>query len=124
MKDVQNFLKDFQKEMNWEITDKNYQESRSSMLNNYMLLTTEVGEVAEEFRSIFTRTSELAEENNISEEQAFKLAKNMHKENVGKELSDCIAYIMKFANYLEIDLNESFYSKMKEVKMRRNKDAG
>ncbi|WP_099157854.1 MazG nucleotide pyrophosphohydrolase domain-containing protein [Virgibacillus ndiopensis] len=124
MKDVQDFLKNFQKEMNWDIKGNNYQESRSSMLNNYMLLTTEVGEVAEEFRSIFNNTTKLAEDNNISEEEAFKLAKNINKEKIGKELSDCIAYIIKFANYLEIDLDESFYNKMYEVKMRRNKDAG
>jgi NTP pyrophosphatase (non-canonical NTP hydrolase) len=122
VKDIQEFLKEFQKEMNWEISDKNYKESRSSILNNYMLLTTEVSEVAEEFRSIFNKTSKLIIEEGLNEELAFKLAKETYKENIGKELSDCIAYIVKFANYLEIDLQDSFYTKMNEVKHRVNKD--
>ena len=122
VKDIQEFLKEFQKEMNWEISDKNYKESRSSILNNYMLLTTEVSEVAEEFRSIFNKTSKLIKEEGLNEELAFKLAKEKYKENIGKELSDCVAYIVKFANYLEIDLQDSFYSKMNEIKLRVNKD--
>lgn len=107
--------------MNWEISDENYRESRASMLNNYMLLTTEVSEVAEEFRSIFNKTYQLTKEG-FNEEEAFKIAKNMYKENIGKEISDCIAYLVKFANYLDIDLEESFYTKMNEIKLRKNKD--
>jgi NTP pyrophosphatase (non-canonical NTP hydrolase) len=122
VKDVQEFLKEFQRDMNWEISDKNYQESRASILNNYMLLTTEVSEVAEEFRSIFNKTAKLINEEGLDEESAYKLAKELYKENIGKELSDCIAYIIKFANYLEIDLQDSFYSKMNEIKLRVNKD--
>ncbi|WP_033827204.1 MazG nucleotide pyrophosphohydrolase domain-containing protein [Bacillus andreraoultii] len=122
MKDIQEFLKNFQKEMNWEISDKNYKESRSSILNNYMLLTTEIGEVAEEFRSIFNKTYKLVKEEGLNEEEAFKIAKETYKENIGKELSDCLAYLAKFANYLEIDLDDSFYKKMSEIKSRVNKD--
>lgn len=122
MKDIQEFLKKFQKEMNWEISDKNYKESRASILNNYMLLTTEIGEIAEEFRSIFNKTYQLVKENGINENEAFQIAKEMHKQNIGKEISDCIAYLVKFANYLEIDLEDMFYKKMNEIKFRVNKD--
>nr|WP_316047427.1 hypothetical protein [Planococcus glaciei] len=38
-------------------------------------------------------------------------------------MADCLAYIMKFANFFDIDLEESFYGKMEEVKNRQNKDA-
>lgn len=122
MKDIQEFLKKFQKEMNWEISDKNYKESRASILNNYMLLTTEIGEIAEEFRSIFNKTYQLVKENGINENEAFQIAKEMHKQNIGKEISDCIAYLVKFANYLEVDLEDIFYKKMNEIKFRVNKD--
>ncbi len=122
MRDTQEFLKVFQKEMNWEISDRSYQEARSSLLNNYMLLTTEVGEVAEEFRAIFNKTDKLVNEMGLSEEEAFKLAKETYKENIGKEIADCIAYLIKFANYLEIDVEDSFYNKMDEIKSRVNKD--
>ena len=122
MKEIQKFLQKFQKEMNWEITDENYEESRASILNNFMLFTTEVGEVGEEFRAIFNETNQLMKDKHVNEEEAFEMAKEKYKENIGKELSDCIAYIVKFANYLEIDLEKSFYAKMKEIKLRENKD--
>lgn len=122
MRDIQAFLSEFQKDMNWEISEENYKESKASLLHNYMLLTTEVSEVAEEFRSIFNKTYRMVNNDGLNEEDAFKIAKDLHKENIGKELSDCIAYLVKFANYLDIDLEDSFYKKMEEVKLRVNKD--
>ena len=122
MRDVQEYLKTFQKEMKWEISNSNYKDTRASILNNYMLLTTEIGEVAEEFRAVFNETYKLINTDGMNEDQAFEIAKEMHKENIGKEIADCLAYLIKFANYLEIDLEESFYSKMNEIKLRVNKD--
>ncbi|MEH7120451.1 hypothetical protein V7128_23975 [Neobacillus vireti] len=122
MKDIQLFLRTFQKEMDWEISNENFKESKSSILNNYMLLTTEVSEVAEEFRSIFNKTIKLVKEEGYSENEAFKTAKELHKDSIGKEISDCIAYLVKFANYFDIDIETSFYSKMEEVRTRVNKD--
>jgi NTP pyrophosphatase (non-canonical NTP hydrolase) len=121
MKELQTFAKQYQKEMGWEISEESYAESRASLLNNYMLLTTEVAEVAEELRKAFNLTASNVE-NGMDEEQAFELAKNQIKENVGKELSDCLAYMLKFYNYFGIDAEESFYAKMEEVKHRKNKD--
>ncbi|WP_370452552.1 MazG nucleotide pyrophosphohydrolase domain-containing protein [Lysinibacillus sp. SGAir0095] len=115
-------MSNFQREMNWEISEENYRESKDSILHNYMLLTTEVSEVAEEFRAIFNKTYKLVSDEGMNEEEAFNIAKNQHKENIGKELSDCIAYLVKFANYLDIDLEDSFYKKMDEIKLRVNKD--
>ncbi|WP_445491597.1 hypothetical protein [Niallia sp. 03133] len=122
MRNIQEFLKDFQREMNWEISNNNFKESKSSLLNNFMLLTTEVSEIAEEFRSIFNKTRKLVKEEELSEDEAFKLVKEMYKENIGKEIADCIAYLVKFANYLDIDVEDSFFDKMEEIKTRENKD--
>lgn len=122
MKDMQTFLKNFHHEMGWEISDSNYKQSRSSLLNNYMLLTTELSEVAEEFRAIFNETKKLMKETNLSEDEAFSLAKEKQIDHIGHELSDCLAYLIKFANYFEINLEESFYSKMNIIKNRGNKD--
>ncbi|AVK85924.1 hypothetical protein C3943_21730 [Lysinibacillus sp. B2A1] len=121
MKKIQEFAAGFQKEMNWEIQTSEYEKSRSSLLNNYMLLTTEVSEVAEEFRKAFNITHKYKNDG-MEEDQAFKIAKNIVKEDIGKELADCIAYICKFANFFEIDLEDSFYKKMNEIKYRKNKD--
>lgn len=121
MKEIQTFAKQYQKEMGWEISEESYAESRDSLLNNYMLLTTEVAEVAEELRMAFNLTTKNVQ-NGMEEEQAFELAKNQIKENVGKELADCLAYMLKFYNFFGIDVEESFYAKMEEVKNRKNKD--
>ncbi|WP_155590033.1 MazG nucleotide pyrophosphohydrolase domain-containing protein [Lysinibacillus cavernae] len=121
MKKVQKFAAEFQKEMQWDIQTSEYEKSRSSLLNNYMLLTTEVSEVAEEFRRAFNITNKYINDG-IRKDQAFKLAKDIVKEDIGKELADCIAYICKFANFFEIDLEDSFYKKMNEIKNRDNKD--
>jgi NTP pyrophosphatase (non-canonical NTP hydrolase) len=121
MKEIQTFAKQYQIEMGWEISEESYAESRDSLLNNYMLLTTEVAEVAEELRMAFNLTTKNVQ-NGMEEEQAFELAKNQIKENVGKELADCLAYMLKFYNFFGIDVEESFYAKMEEVKNRKNKD--
>jgi NTP pyrophosphatase (non-canonical NTP hydrolase) len=121
MKEIQTFAKQYQKEMGWEITEESFVKSRDSLLNNYMLLTTEVAEVAEELRKAFNLTAYNVE-NGMDEDQAFESAKKQITENIGKELSDCLAYMLKFYNYFGIDIEESFYAKMEEVKNRRNKD--
>lgn len=121
MKEQQEFLKRFHKEMNWEISGDNYDETRTSLLNNYMLLTTEVSEIAEEFRAMFNDTY-MAVQNNEDEKESFQKVKEEYKENIGKEIVDCMAYLIKFANYFEIDLENAFYNKMDEVKKRKNKD--
>lgn len=120
MKEMQEYMRKFQQEMNWEIKNGNYEEAKTSLLNNYMLLTTEISEIAEEFRAIFNSTRENSKHQ--EENQAFITAKEQFKDNIGKEIADCFAYLVKFANYFDIDLEESFYGKMNEVKNRQNRD--
>lgn len=122
MKEAQAFAKQYQKEMGWSIEDSDYEKNRASLLNNYMLLTTEVAEIAEELRKAFNLTYNYVQ-SGMDEEEAFRLAAETVKEDIGKEMADCLAYIMKFANFFDIDLEESFYGKMEEVKNRQNKDA-
>ena len=122
MKELQEFAKQYQKEMGWSIEGESYEETRASLLNNYLLLTTEVAEVAEELRRAFNLTHKNTQ-NGMEEEAAFGLASEEVKEDIGKELADCLAYIMKFSNFFDVDLEESFYGKMEEVKNRQNKDA-
>ncbi|WP_186580593.1 MazG nucleotide pyrophosphohydrolase domain-containing protein [Aquibacillus kalidii] len=121
MKELQAYAREFQKEMNWDIQTVNYETTKSSLMNNYMLLTTEVAEIAEELRKAFNFTNTQIN-NGMNSEDAFRLAKEEIKQDVGKEMADCLAYITKMANYFEIDLEESFYAKMEEVKHRKNKD--
>lgn len=121
MKTLQKHADTFQKEMGWEIPNSSYPETRAALLNNYMLLTTEVAEVAEELRKGFNLTHAAVKEG-MDEMESFIAAKQEIREDVGKELADCLAYLTKIANFFEIDLEESFYEKMEEVKNRKNKD--
>lgn len=121
MKELQEFSKQYQKSMGWDINEDSYDNSRASILNNYMLLTTEVAEVAEELRKAFNMTNSYVK-NGMDEEKAFKLAKEHVTEDLGKEVADCLAYLLKLANFFDIDMEKSFYSKMEEVKNRNNKD--
>jgi len=122
MKKVQAFSQEFQSEMGWMISEDSFDKSRASLLNNYMLLSTEVAEVAEELRKMFNLTYRSIEAG-VDEDTAFEEAKAKVKDEIGKELADCIAYLMKFYNYFELDAEDSFYDKMDEVKNRKNKDA-
>ncbi|MGN8646534.1 MazG nucleotide pyrophosphohydrolase domain-containing protein [Gracilibacillus sp. HCP3S3_G5_1] len=121
MRELQTFMKNYHEEMNWEISGAHFEETKSSLLHNYMLFSTEVAEVAEELRKAFNQTNELINQGK-DEAEAFELAKASIKEDIGKELADCLAYMTKFANFFEIDLEEAFYRKMEEVKKRQNKD--
>lgn len=121
MKEIQEFIKHYQKDMGWEISEENYEKSQVSLLNNYMLLTTEVAEVAEELRRAFNLTASYTQEG-VEQSRAFQLAKDQIRENLGKELADCLAYMLKFYNFFDIDLETSFYAKMEEVKNRKNRD--
>lgn len=123
MEKLQEFSKQYQNEMNWEIKTDHYERTKASLLNNFMLLTTEVAEIAEELRKAFNMTNTLINEG-MDEEKAFEMAKASVKNELGNEFADCLAYITKFANYFDIDLEESFYQKMEEVRNRKNKDVG
>jgi NTP pyrophosphatase (non-canonical NTP hydrolase) len=35
------------------------------------------------------------------------------RDHVGEELADCLAYVVKLANYAEIDLHDAYVNKMK-----------
>ncbi|TKC19214.1 MazG nucleotide pyrophosphohydrolase domain-containing protein [Robertmurraya kyonggiensis] len=121
MRELQKFTASYQRELDWQISDEDYQQTKESLLHNYMLLTTEVAEVAEEFRKAFNMVYKESV-NGADPDVAFAEAKSLIQKDVGKELADCIAYICKFANFFEIDLEETFYEKMDEVKNRSNKN--
>ncbi|WP_018932932.1 MazG nucleotide pyrophosphohydrolase domain-containing protein [Gracilibacillus lacisalsi] len=123
MKELQRYMKTYHEELNWEISGNHYEETKSSLLHNYMLFSTEVAEVAEELRKAFNQTNKWINQGK-SEAEAFEIAKANIKEDIGKELADCLAYMTKFANYFEIDMEDAFYKKMEEVKQRQNKDVG
>ncbi|MBE7106331.1 hypothetical protein FT637_25950 [Bacillus cereus] len=110
----------FQEEMNWSHNDKrdDFQRSKEFLLYTHMLLTTEVAEVAEEFRTLFYTTEEL-KKNGISEDAAHIATKAKIRENLGKELTDCLAYLCKLANFFEFNLEDELHSKLEEIRFQR-----
>lgn len=73
------------------------------IFRNVAYLSGEIGELVSSIHK-------LRKANNVSEESDARI-------QVGDELADCLAYIVKLANYTEVDLHEAYVNKM-----RRNTD--
>ena len=86
-------LQDFHRELDVE---KHFDQD---IFRNIAYLTGEIGELVSAIRK-------LRKVNDILEEPA---ARN----HVGDELADCLAYVVKLANYAEIDLQDAYINKMK-----------
>lgn len=69
---------------------------------NVMLLVEEVGEVAKEVRRL-TKAQLNAQEDGVAAATA----------HLREELADCLAYVVKLANYAQIDLEEAYVTKMR-----------
>ena len=68
------------------------------MLRNVAYLTEEMGEVVHAIRRL---------------EKAEGLAASERaREHLGEELADCLAYILKLANYGDVNLQEAYVQKM------------
>lgn len=82
------------------------------MLRNVAYLSEELGEVVRAIR-VFKKAEGLT-------------ALERAREHLGEELADCLAYILKLANYGSIDLQEAYARKMTRNLDRtwRKPDAG
>ena len=69
------------------------------IFRNVAYLSGEIGEFVSAIR-------QLRKANNETEETTAR-------KRVGEELADCLAYVIKLANYAELDLHEAYVSKMK-----------
>ena len=69
------------------------------MLGNVAYLSEEIGEVVTAIRNL-----KKADDPSAPEEA---------RSHLGEELADCLAYIVKLANYGGVDLQEAYVSKMK-----------
>jgi NTP pyrophosphatase (non-canonical NTP hydrolase) len=123
MKAIQDFQKQLDKEMGWTPKGDDFEYSKAYLPYIHMLLTTEIAEIAEEIRMLFIVTNRYIEQG-FSDKEAFKMAKEEVQANVGKEIADCLAYLSKFANFFDVDMEIEYFSKMKEVKDRNNGKRG
>ncbi len=70
----------------------------TELLHNSAYLAEEVGEVIHAIRAF-------KHEQNVEAQEAARA-------HLGEELADCLAYILKLANYAEVDLQEAYRHKM------------
>lgn len=119
MKDIQAYYKQFEEEMKFGIRgDKDDpQDGKMFLLYIHMLLTTEVAEVAEEFRRMFILTDRYTKEG-MEPKEAFLQAKQDVRIDLGKEFADCLAYLCKLANYFEYDLEDELHKKLTEIRTK------
>jgi NTP pyrophosphatase (non-canonical NTP hydrolase) len=68
----------------------------TDVIRNVAYLTAEVGEVM----------------GAILELKRGKAAPEAARAHIGEELADCLAYVLKLANYLEVDLQDAYVQKM------------
>lgn len=90
LQDLQAFHKELDKEKQFD----------QDVFRNIAYLTGEIGELVSAIRK-------LRKIKNISEEAD---AQN----HVGEELADCLAYVVKLANYAEVNLHEAYVNKMRQ----------
>ena len=70
------------------------------LFRNVAYLVGELGEVVRAARQL-ERAKGLAEEGSA-------------RDHVGEELADCLAYLLKLANYAEVDLQAAYVKKMEQ----------
>ena len=96
LKELQKYIKKTCEENGWD---------RASLIEKYLLLSEEIGELAKAIRE----KEELYSE--IKKEKALK--------SIGEELADILSYILDIANQCGIDLEKSFWEKEKINKKRK-----
>ena len=102
-------LQDFQAFHQW-LDEKNSFDQ--DIFFNMMLLSGEVGEVAQVLKKVHhMMTPERNEDGNA---KTLEGALAEQRENIGQELADCLAYILKLANYTGVDLQEAYLQKMEK----------
>ena len=86
--DLQAFHKELDKEKQFD----------QDIFRNIAYLSGEVGELVSAIRKL-RKVKDLSEEVEA-------------RNHVGEELADCLAYVVKLANYAEVDLHEVYVNKM------------
>lgn len=84
---------------------------------NYLCLSEEIGELGSELAKLWTVENTLLAQGR-SQEQARQDALTTRGLGIESELADCMAYLLKIANYTGIDLEAAYLEKMKENRDR------
>ena len=78
---------------------------------NYILLIEEIGELGKEFARMWGQQNAL-QQNGADPAESLNRVLADHKPHLEGELADCLAYLLKLANYTGIDLETAYINKM------------
>jgi deoxyguanosine kinase len=84
---------------------------------NFLCLQEEIGELADELTHVWARREALCRDGMVSS-QALETAIAEQQRGLSDELADCLAYVLKLANYTGIDLEAAYLEKMQANKGR------
>ncbi|MEJ2212421.1 MAG: deoxynucleoside kinase [Anaerolineae bacterium] len=85
---------------------------------NYLCLGEEVGELGSELAELWREEARLAAPGQ-TRQQTRQAALNKRRASIESELADCMAYLLKLANYAGVDLEEAYRAKMQINRDRR-----
>ncbi len=84
---------------------------------NFLCLSEEVGELGSELKKLWLAQESLRAEGAAQEKAKAEALSQQHL-SLESELADCMAYLLKMANYAGIDLETAYLKKMQENKIR------
>jgi deoxyguanosine kinase len=84
---------------------------------NYLCLSEEMGELGSEIAQVWRAENALATQGQLPV-QAHQGALDKRRESLESEMADCMAYLLKLANYAGIDLETAYLSKMQQNQER------
>jgi deoxyguanosine kinase len=79
---------------------------------NYLCLSEEMGELGSELAELWREETRLAVQGQ-SRQQARQGALEKRRASLESELADCMAYLLKMANYAGVDLEAAYLAKMR-----------
>ncbi len=84
---------------------------------NFLCLSEEIGELGREFARLWGEEEILIADGQTSA-QARQMALQRRRSALESELADCMAYLLKLANYAGVDLETAYLTKMRENQAR------
>lgn len=83
----------------------------TDMYFNYLCLSEEIGELSSELARLWVEENAMVAQG-MKTEQAREVALRQRQPALESELADCMAYLLKLANYANIDLETAYLGKM------------
>jgi deoxyguanosine kinase len=80
---------------------------------NFICLQEEIGELATEVLGVLSR-QRMLQRDGMEARQALRSAAAEQEAGLANEMADCLAYLLKLANYVGIDLESAYLAKMRD----------